>query len=808
MNVRPLALLVAFTFLGAVLLFGLEPLVGKLLLPAFGGGFHVWATCLMFFQGVLFAGYVYCHFVAPRLGRWHLVVVALPIPLLLIMRAFAGLQSAEPDPHSPITSILALLMVAVAIPFGVLSTTGVVAQRWLADSTLAERNEPYQLYAASNAGSLIALLGYPLLIEPFVTLQTQRYVWTACYAAYAILAFVVARSVLRTKDDPAPEATPAAEGVAPPSDSDATPETPTTEPAPDPEPPVEKKKKRRELLPDPPPEEGPPSWRTLVYWFLLAAVPSAFLLAVTNVIAIDVGSVPMVWVLPLSIYLLTFILAFRTNSYVVTVALSLKRRFWLETSLVGLYFFVSGRGHVEWKALAVHLLTLFVLCNAAHYELHRVRPKPKYLTIFYLVMSGGGWAGGVFVSLVAPNVFPGLWEYPLAIGALALIFGIGRWRAFVRWLDAEPWPLIFGSIFVISVVTARVIETEMQPGPEPVKVMRNFYGIYQIHDYDMTDDEEDPRTGTIRRITHGTTLHGKQYVGDDEKSLIPLGYYHTRSPLGDVMRLANKPRRGAVIGLGAGATAAYFQRGEEVVFYELDPDVASMVKRPDYFTYLDQCPAQVRLVVGDAKVSMARDPLALDGYFDVILVDAFSSDSIPTHLLTKEALDLYAQKLAPGGFLVFHISNRYYDLRPVLLSTATICEEELFAAYKTRLTRLDLDEDPSDYLVFHRDPEALAQLRRQGWTIAADSEDKLVKLTPWTDDYANIMAALWAHYERRRGLRSELDDDTAERTLLEKIADKKLVFLVMLVGLAAFGFMFFKAKKDAAAAGTKPADSA
>lgn len=683
----------ALVLLGAVLLFGVEPLVGKLVLPAHGGSFHVWATCLTFFQGALFLGYLYCHVLAPRLGRGHLLLLGLPVVSLPLtgLLAFQG----RPDPHAPVLSLLAYLLVSVGLPFGLLATTAVVAQRWLHRSGLPEARDPYPLYAASNLGSIVALLGYPIAIEPFVGLRVQRYAWCAGYLVY--LALAVLTYPRRGGADAPPEpAEPAA------AEDDAA------------------------SAPSPGPLRPP----RVLYWFLLSMAPSAFLIAVTNVIAVDVGSMPLVWVVPLVIYLLSFVIVFRRGSRGPWLVV---RRFWPEATLVGVYLFATSSSGVGLGSGAAHLAALAFVCLAGHGELHRVRPAPGQLTAYYLVLSLGGWAGGLLVSFVAPVFFTGLWEYPLAAAVLAAAMVVGRWRDLLRWLREEPFPLLVGSCVLVALVGASLVEYEVISGRRrPLHTTRNFYGVYRV-----TTQRDPP----ARRLYHGTTLHGRQLLEPPGRGL-PVSYYHPRSGLGDVMRLtADRRRRTAVIGLGAGTTAAYFGPEEEVVFYELDPDVERIAA--EWFTYLDDCAADWRVVPGDARVSLDDDPGAGPAGFDVILVDAFSSDAIPTHLLTREALALYERRLAEGGYVVFHVSNRYYELRPVLRATAAGLFE---TAFKARGRDLAEHEDATDYCVMRRPEDGLDRLLRlKGWRSGAEL-DHLPELTPWTDDYASVLVPLWLEW--------------------------------------------------------------
>ena len=373
-----------------MLLFSLEPMAGRLLLPRFGGAFHVWTTALMFFQGALFAGYCYAHFVADRLGRWHLLVAALPLAALPI-----GLGDA-PSSEATVPAILALLAQHLALPFVVLSTTAVLAQRWLSRTG----EEPWSLYAASNAGSLGALLGYALVVEPFVGLARQRVAWSALFVAYVLACALAWRASSRA----APPV--ALEGAASEGATSSAPRSDARVPR-----------------------------STLAYWALLSAAPSAFLGAVTNLIALDVGSIPLVWVVPLAIYLGSFVVAFaRARDGETSRVPSFVRRLWPHVAAVGLFFFSGGDAGGGFLDVAVHLAVLAFVCLAAHGELYRARPEPAKLTRYYLVIALGGWIGGAFVALLAPALFRGLYEYPVALVVLALTIALVRREELLAWL--------------------------------------------------------------------------------------------------------------------------------------------------------------------------------------------------------------------------------------------------------------------------------------------------------------------------------------------------------------------------------------
>lgn len=743
----PLQRLRAFTFLGALLLFGLEPLVGRLLLPAHGGGFHVWATALTVFQGTLLLGYLYCHVLAPRLGRAHLAVVLVPLLFLPLavtpgrdlpppLLSLLGLL-APPDPLSPVLSIVRDLLVGVCVPFAVLSTTGVIAQTWLAASDLPERHEPYQLYSASNLGSLVALVGYPLLVEPFLTLDGQRIAWLVAFLVYAGLAFTV---VPRGRSTNAADASAGASAL-----PGATPAEPAVGSPVEPAPPVAAKELRREVTApglEAKDDDDDDAERThelgpgpIAYWLGLAAAPSMALLAVTNLFALDIGSMPLVWILPLGLYLLSFVLAFGRQP----VYPDLLRRFWPEVCLVGLYF-NAVRGQSIFSGF-IQLGVLFCMCLVAHGELYRSRPAPAKLTAFYLVVSIGGWLGGLAVSFVAPFVFTSLAEYPISMGLLAVTLLVGRRHALPGWLRSEPRVIIAGSALLVGIIGYLwAKDTLAKSRPNVVEVRRDVYGIYKVVERELNGFEAQEvkvPPGTIMRVIyHGTTLHGRQ-VQDPTARRTPISYYHPAAPLGDLLEHAVKrPRTGAIIGLGAGAAAAYFRAGDTLTIYEIDPDVVTLARR--WFTYLEDCEAKPRVVLGDARLRLADDPGVPDGSLDILVVDAFSSDAIPVHLLTREALALYVRKLAPTGMLALHVSNRYYDLLPPIAANARALG--LAAAWKSRNQASSSLEDVSEWIVLAKSGEPIAPLAQRSWRAIPLANE--IPTAAWTDDYSNLLGAL------------------------------------------------------------------
>lgn len=662
----------AFVFAGAFLLFTLEPLVGRMLLPRFGGAFHVWSTALMFFQGALLLAYLYAHVAAERLGRAHLLLLAAP---LIALPPSVG---DAPSDDAGVLAILARLAVHVGLPFGMLATTAVVAQRWRARAG----RPPWRLYAISNAGSLGALLLYPLVFEPLLGLTAQRWTWTAAYCVYIGLG---AAAWFTTR----------------PRDAEDDPPIPSSE---------------------------RPPWGTLAYWALLSAAPSALLLAITQVIALEAGSVPMVWVVPLAIYLASFVVAFEDpkegeDSRVPRFV----RRLWPHVAAVGVFFYSGGDAGGGWIDATIHLVVLAFVSLAAHGELYRTRPPAGRLTTFYLVIAAGGWAGGAFVALLAPAAFDGLWEYPIALAALALTMVIARRRELSAWLGGGPKLALLATAALGLVITIKV--GLGASGDEPVTTLdrqRSPYGVYRV-----TRRERDD--GAVRDLVSGTTRHGRQREGNGT----PLSYYHPRGPLGGAFDALDPTRIGA-IGLGVGAAAGHLSRTDQTLrFFEIDPAVVELARA--HFSYLARGGGRVDVVIGDARVALEAE--RTEPPYDLLLVDAFSGDAIPEHLLTVEAIELYLDRVTDDGVILLHVSNRYYDLRPVLRANAE--HLGLAALHTARVERLARDEDPSRYVALARDTTTLSPLRQRGWRDLTES-GAFAGASPWTDDHtAPLSALIW-----------------------------------------------------------------
>jgi spermidine synthase len=722
-----LAVFTAAVFLSAFLLFLVQPMFGKMVLPLLGGSPAVWNTCMLFFQAALLGGYLYAHLSSRWTVRRQAVVHLALLALAALALPVSVRDAAPPGGGAPIPWLLGLMAMTVGAPFLVLSGTGVVLQRWFSRSGHPQAAEPYQLYAASNLGSALALLAYPFLLEPRMRLAGQSGTWTVGYALLALLIGACAWRVWRTAD--APASMPSA----------ASPEA----------------------VADGARSEAAPTLRERMVWTGLAFIPSSLLLAVTTYVTTDLSPAPLLWVLPLALYLLSFTLVFARRP--------LLKHAWMvaiHPSAIAVVVLLLATGYVQNPEYAVplHLLSLFVIAMTAHGELARRRPHARHLTEFYLWLSVGGVLGGVFNALIAPVVFDNLWEYPivLALACLARPWPESRlaWRehlwAAVR-AAAFAYALIYLSrtdtlaplAFVVAAFAlVMLLNVGMARAPgwlmaciaaalffrayatitEPGVLLqeRTFFGRYKVMDY--------PTGGGYHVLRHGSTLHGAQSL-QPERRREPLTYYVERGPLGQIFFasiLRQGERRVAVVGLGTGTTAAYAAEGEEWTFYEIDPGIERIARDTAFFTYLADAPVRPRVVLGDARLQLARDSAQ---QYDLILLDAFSSDAIPVHLMTLEALDTYLARLAPGGIIAFHVSNRHLDLEPVVAALAGERGLVARAGQGPRGERATYESN-STWMALSRQAADLGPLTGDSnWWVPRLRDD----VEPWTDDYSSLL---------------------------------------------------------------------
>jgi len=682
----PPPVLTGMVFMGAFLLFLMEPYIGRTVTPLYGGSAQAWLICLACFQLALLFGYLYAYWSAARIGRWHLFFLA--IPLIGLTTVISRVQATG----YPLLSAFLILFCQYFPLIVLLSTTSVIAQIWL--TRTSRTADPYPLFRSSNAGALLALLAYPFLIEPLMGLRSQGMVFTAGYILYMILAILSYRLCKPY-----------------PIGDDSPPDVLIS--------------KTRE------PEK--PANKSLVYWSFLSAFTSALLVTVTTVMVVEAGTFPLVWILPLAVYLLSFILAFdnrygRMESFI--------SRLCPEVILIGALIYLIPTAHYAFHF--VHLLFLFTVCFLIHKALYRERPHPRHLPVYYITMALGGLLGSVAISLAAPLLFQKFHEYPILLVILSVLFiYLYGGTAFLFWRRAGFFKrsLRLAPIFTLAVmVTLLGGQTD---GSLLRAIHRNYHGIWRILDESVTNDMG--KSFMIRSLVHASTVHGRQFL-EESKRLTPTLYYHPTSGLADAMQTIPLNARIAAIGLGVGTVGAYTRSGDRLDYYELDPHVAMLARR--WFTFIDHTGADTRIMNGDGRLLLAKGTQT-GIFYDLIFVDAFGGEGIPTHLLTEESLKVYADRLAGNGCILFHLTNRYYDLRPVLKATAA--RFHLYGAMKSTKVIRDESSRPiqSDYVVLTKRADDLRALRDRGW-IPFDINDGLTPCRPWTDDYVNILVPLAA----------------------------------------------------------------
>jgi hypothetical protein len=682
-------------FLSAFLLFAIEPLAAKQLLPALGGSSAVWLTCLVFFQVTLLLGYLYAHWISKethnpnRQRQIHISVIALALIALGSNLLFRWIPTSA---DHPVLTIFGTLTRTIGLPFLLLASTSPLLQIWLSqrESTATDKPAPvwYRLFALSNAGSLIALIAYPTLIEPHLALRTQRILWSAAFILFAILAYVIASQPRTT--------TAAAELSSRPEQNEA--KISASEPA-----------------------ASPTSHRWL--WFLLPLAAAMQLSAVTAHLTVNIAAIPLLWVLPLAVYLLTFIIAFdRPALYNRPLVVRL------------LVLMLASLGYALSKAdfslpigltIAFFLIECFVACLFCHGETYRLRPqRPSEATLFYLLVAAGGATGTFLVGIAFPLIFSANYDLALAF------FATAAFALAATWNDGWAQRLLWGTASVLLFALAVALHIGYQR--QSLVAVRNFYGTLQVKQ-SVALIQHSP----MRTLLHGTIQHGTQ-IFSPEFSRVPTTYYATDSGAGLALRFCcnNRPRKIGVIGLGTGTLAAYGQPGDTIRFYELNPQVPPLAS--NLFTYLRDSGAAISIVPGDARTSLTTELANNQAQnFDVLVVDAFSGDAIPLHLLTIEAIRLYASHLKPTGILAFHVSNQYLDLAPelgLLAAQAHLDVRDFASAPKD-----DLGEFRSEWVLMTADPTFFEQ------HVIAFSADRIAAmpgLRLWTDDYSSLLPLL------------------------------------------------------------------
>lgn len=725
-------------FINAALLFIIEPMVAKMILPFLGGSPAVWNTSLVFYQACLLAGYAYAHFGSAWLGprRHALVHLNLLFAGLLLLPIVLPLDWLGAPSGNPVNLVLGVLAVSIGFPFLVLSAGAPLLQKWFAQCHHSAARDPYFLYAASNAGSLAGLLAYPFLLEPRLPLSQQNHFW---FIGYLVLLALVALCVLYFL-------------------------RPLTTQFDDKSVPIE--------------AENPPASHAAdltlarrLRWMLWGFVPSSLLLGVTSYVTTDIGSAPFLWVLPLAAYLLSFILAFARSAWMSHPIVLHAQAFFLVGIAATVFLHATEPDEF---LLPLHLIGFFITALVCHGRLAQDRPSAKHLTDYFLWLSVGGVLGGVFNALLAPSLFKHIIEYPLVIAVAGLIRPQNgthdeskRKRQF-DWLlppavitlivlitlplkqiqilpPANDRLLICGlsALFLVAValrpvrfgigLVALALVSLWYPGPFG-KVLysgRSFFGTYRA----ATDAE-----GKRNVLFQGTTVHGAQSI-DRQTKLMPLAYYHRTGPAGQVL-LANASTHGsgriAIVGLGTGALACHGTANQTFTFYEIDPLVEKIARDDRLFTFLRDCAPRIDVVIGDARISLAKAP---NGVYDLFVLDAFSSDVIPVHLLTRQALELYLQKIVPTGVLLFHVSNRYMDLAPVLdrlaaeLNLAAFMQNDFDISAKEQAE----GKSPSRWILMARDQRVAApyltagRWRRLNGQLGGDL---------WTDDYSDLLRVI------------------------------------------------------------------
>ena len=748
-STAPPALFAITVFSSAALVFMVQPMVAKLVLPLLGGSPSVWNTSMAFFQLALLAGYFYAHLLQriPSVrGQAITHCAALVIAAVALPLRVNGLAGPPSSDH-PNLWLLAVLTLSIGLPFAVLSATAPLVQAWHARTVGAiDGKEPYVLYAASNLGSLIALLAYPVVVEPLFPLMNQRYGWSVAYGVFILVIGSLAVAVSRVRAVAVGE-TRASSAVI------------------------------------------PPGWRDRLIWVALAAIPSSLMLGVTTYITTDVASAPFLWVLPLALYLGTFIIAFQAKPAISPdLTLTLQG-----AALAACVALLPFRSTAFALLLFVHLAAFFLTALMCHQRLVARRPDPAHLTEFYLCLSLGGVVGGAFNAFLAPVIFNDVWEYPIVLALACLARPWGDLNRMPPWIwtmlvvgvlaaVATPIAVTFASshlttesvvgsfdqselfdmgmktLLVLSVICAFMVRTRA--------IL--FFAIIAVMSYasqtaaDRTDTRESWRSffgvlklsrtyvpnigGEVKMLAHGTTLHGAQAQNEAFRCK-PMVYYAPRTPIGQVFltKLAEKPalRIGAV-GLGTGSVAAFTRPGDHLTFFEIDPLVVRVASDPKNFTYTTDCAkGRIDYVIGDARLTVAKQPPA---QFDILLIDAFSSDAVPAHLLTVEAVQGYLAKLRPDGVLILHLSNRNLDLMgPAQAVARKAGGWALAQEFRPEKDPEGAWESPEDAVIVAHNHEALATFRASGHWRVADP----FKARPWTDDYTNLAGSLYANLKGR-----------------------------------------------------------
>lgn len=720
-------------FLSAALLFAVQPMFTKMVLPRLGGTPGVWSVAMVFFQAMLLAGYAYAHLITRHIpGRGSLVahLALMAVATFSLPLAIAAGWGRPPVDFAELW-LIALFAVSIGLPFFALSANGPLLQAWFARTGHPDAANPYFLYAASNVGSFLALIAYPFVLEPLTRLGQQTRGWTVLF--YMLIALIAACgwTMLRT--------------------GKASAEAARAEPAP------------------------PPGWREAASFVALAAVPSALLVSVTAHISTDIAAAPFMWVVPLALYLVTFVIVFSTRPILPHRWMVFVEPFFIAGLVAVMTLDVTS---YTLGVLALNVAAFFAIAMVCHGELNRRRPVAQHLTAFYMWMSLGGVVGGIFSGLVAPNVFNWVAEYPVLI-VLAILcrpgFQLPRdWRSWVTWLSALVIVAIaaapaFGQQYIasetmfnwtIGIMLAIAIAVSAEPLPFAAVIaavflignlykpeggrresLRSFFGVHKIHE---TAD------GQYRVLLHGTTIHGAERLRDDDGHPITgrpelITYYNPNSPLAETVRAvrerAGRPIRVAVVGLGTGSMACHSLPGEAWTYYEIDPLVVRIARDPERFSFIAKCAPDIPVVMGDARLTLANSAER----YDLIVLDAFSSDAIPIHLMTREAMATYRDRLAGNGVVAMHVSNRHMELASVVAGIAHA------NGLVTRVNNRAAREDELESRYVFTSTVAISARADDDFGLLTRSEDWLPREPDpgqriWTDDYSNVIGAILRQY--------------------------------------------------------------
>jgi spermidine synthase/uncharacterized membrane protein len=727
-------------FVSALLLFSVQPLFAKMILPRLGGSPAVWSIAMVFFQSLLLGGYAYAHYLMTIRNRMIPVIVHLTLLIiaLLTLPLAIGESWSTPPESGYALWLLGLFAVTIGLPFFALAANNPLLQAWFVRAGHPEARDPYFLYASSNIGSFLALLSYPVLLEPMLSLRMQNLLWTCGYGLLIVLIAGCGVLLLRAPPYQTLESTPG--GAAAPAINSAS--------------------------------RG--------RWIFLAAVPSGLLIAVTAHISTDVAAAPLLWVLPLSVYLLTWVLVFQARPLLPHRLMLLLQ----PLAIVGVIMLLAaGSERNLFVLLGGHLFCFFVIAMACHGELARTRPPAQHLTGFYVALSFGGMVGGLFAGLIAPFSFSWIAEYPILVALAALCrpgdqapaprWGRWYWGALAlvavmliapsylsaeaaQYLDHFRVPII-GAVAIAAMTAALILQAgrwkfaatialallliRILPGDRGhVETVRSFFGVHKIV---VTTD------GRYHLLMHGTTVHGAEKVLNDDGTPVTgrpeaISYYYKESGMGRAIAAVRArkggPLRAAVIGLGSAALTCASQPGESWKFFEIDQAIVDIARDPKRFSFIQKCHPDLQPVMGDARLTFAKEP---DGIYDLIVVDAYSSDAIPVHLATREAMTIYKSKLAPHGAIVVHVSNRHLELASVIVGIANANNLKSWVYFNN--PRRDKEYIFANNVVISaRDESDVGDIAHSdAWKAAAP--DKLQRV--WTDDYSNILGAVW-----RRGI--------------------------------------------------------